>query len=295
MDQLTAIYNKAVSIIGDVGSLENFLFYIAILPLAFLGELAIVGWNNSSLKKLTVFENSVKTDVFFLFIEIFNLFNLLTVIISFGICHYLAWLFFKATNFDLILNIESGLLQFAIMYVVSDFKGYWSHRLFHYSNTLWKLHEFHHSATDFCILTRYRGHFLEQAMKRFIDVIPYAIFGAPIVTYFAVRVVVEFHQLYNHSSLESKWGFLGKYIFVSPIAHKVHHSVKREHYGKNFGSTLIIWDRLFGTYQAADTIEEIGVPDNEYNKNGVLSDLILTVVNFYRSLRSDVKRLFGVG
>ena len=71
------------------------------------------------------------------------------------------------------------------------------------------------------------------------------------------------HQLVLHSSIKSDWGFIGRYIFVSPSAHRIHHSIKREHYGKNFGNTFIFWDRLFKTFIK---------PDNTYNIEKTLEE-----------------------
>lgn len=151
------------------------------------------------------------------------------------------------------------------------------------------MHEFHHSATEFCMLTRYRGHFLETALKRIIDVIPFAIFGS-VESYFIVKIIIEMHQLVLHSSIKSDWGFLGKYIVVSPAAHKIHHSIKREHYGRNYGNTFIFWDRLFGTYHAETSIEELGVEENPYNKDGVIKDIFKIIVRFFNYLTDSFKR-----
>ena len=139
-------------------------------------------------------------------------------------------------------------------------------------------------------LTRHRGHFLEAALKRMIDVIPFAIFGS-IKTYFIVKVLTEIHQLLLHSSIKSDWGFIGRYIFVSPSAHRIHHSIKREHYGKNFGNTFIFWDRLFKTYQPKTMVEKLGVEKNPYNKDGVFKDIFKVVVRFFRYLKIDIKKL----
>ena len=101
-----------------------------------------------------------------------------------------------------------------------------------------------------------------------IDVIPFAIFGS-IETYFIVKVLTEIHQLVLHSSIKSDWGFIGRYIFVSPSAHRIHHSIKREHYGKNFGNTFIFWDRLFKTYEPKTIVEKLGVEKVEISTYGL--------------------------
>lgn len=278
------VYDKILGLV-NVFDFEILIYYFSIVPAALILEILIVGWNKSSTKRLVGLSNTVKTDVIFFFLEAFNLYSLITVILSFGIFHVLARLIFEYTNYDLILHIDNYALQFAVLFVISDFKNYVSHFVFHKIPALWKLHEFHHSATDFCMLTRYRGHFIEVALKRFFDVIPFAIFGASIETYVAVKVLSEIHQLVIHSSLKSDWGWIGKYILVSPAAHRVHHSRKEIHFDKNFATTFIFWDRLFGTYSSNEVEPELGIPGDEYNQKGFVHDTILGIRNFFKYLK----------
>jgi len=123
-----------------------------------------------------------------------------------------------------------------------------------------------------------------------IDVIPFAIFGS-VESYFIVKVITEAHQLIIHSSIKSDWGFVGKYIIVSPAAHRIHHSAKIAHYDKNFGQTFIFWDRLFKTYQPKTVVEKLGVSKNIYNKDGVIKDIFKVIIRFFRYLKSDIKKL----
>jgi sterol desaturase/sphingolipid hydroxylase (fatty acid hydroxylase superfamily) len=283
------IYNKALELF-DVFNLETMLFYISIAPVMLLIELAIVGWDESSLKKITQLQGSIRTDLTFYLLDVLNLYNLFTVILSFGIFNILARLIYEYAHLDIILTIDNYYLQFLVLFIFSDLKNYLSHFIFHKFKTLWTLHEFHHSASHFCMLTRHRGHFLETALKRMIDVIPFVIFGS-VETYIAVKVLTEVHQLVLHSSIKSDWGFIGKYILVSPAAHRIHHSIERKHYGRNYGSTFIFWDRLFGTYQPYTFIKELGVEDSQFNKNGVIKDIVIVFTNFFSHLKADTRLL----
>lgn len=290
MEFYDKVYNKVINLL-DVLNLENIIYYLSVAPLMLIVELIIVGWDKSSLKKIVSFNKSVRTDLFFFLLDVFNLYNLITVILSFGIFNLLARLIYESTNFDLILTIDNIYIQFIVLFILSDLKNYFSHYVFHRYNSLWALHELHHSATHFCMLTRHRGHFLETALKRMIDVIPFAIFGS-LESYLVIKVLIEIHQLLLHSSIKSSWGFVGKYILVSPSAHRLHHSIERKHYGKNFGNTFIFWDRLFGTYVPHTEVKELGVEDSLYNKNGIFKDILLGFVHFFKYLKSDAKSIF---
>ncbi len=268
----------------NVFDLNLLLYYVGIVSAMLLFEWMLVGWERSSIKRIFVFNGSVRTDFVFFLLDAFNLYNLITVALSFGVFHVLARLVYEATNFDLIYTIPGLPLQFIVLFVLNDLKNYFSHWLFHKYDALWKLHEFHHSATEFCMLTRYRGHFLETALKRMLDVIPFAIFGS-IEAYFAVKVLSEMHQLALHSAYTSNWGWIGRYILVSPAAHRIHHSVSTRHYNRNMGNTFIFWDRLFGTYHQPDAVIEIGVDENPYNRNGVVRDVVSGFQRFFAALR----------
>lgn len=289
MEFYNKVYHKIINQL-DFFDLENILYYLSIAPVMLLIELCIVGWHESSLKKIFQYKKSTRTDVFFYILDVLNVYNLITIFLSFGIFHILARLIYEATAFDLIATIYNPHIQFIVLFVVSDLKNFFSHYIFHRYKTLWTLHEFHHSATQFCMLTRHRGHFLEAALKRMIDVIPFAIFGS-IETYFIVKILTEIHQLLLHSSIKSDWGLVGKYVFVSPGAHRIHHSIKRKHYGKNFGNTFIFWDRMFKTYQPETKVDKLGVEKNPYNKDGVFKDIFKVIIKFFRYLKADVKAL----
>lgn len=153
------------------------------------------------------------------------------------------------------------------------------------------MHEFHHSTTLFYILTRHRGNFLETALKRMIHVISFAIFDS-LEAYIIIKVFIEIHQHLFHSSIKSNWGVLGRYIIVSSFAHRIHHSVERKQFGKNFGNTFIYWDRLFGTYKPHTVLKELGVEENRYNKVGVFKDILRGLVEFFKYLKSDTKTIF---
>jgi sterol desaturase/sphingolipid hydroxylase (fatty acid hydroxylase superfamily) len=283
MEFIDKIYSKVADLFNFF-DVEHLLYYFSVAPAMLLLELLIVGWERSSIRKITKFNKSVRTDVVFFLLDAFNVYNLLTVIVSFGVFHVLARLVFEVTDFNLIATITNPYIQFGVLFVMSDFKNYFSHWLFHKNMSLWSLHELHHSATDFCMLTRHRGHFLETAMKRMIDVIPFAILGS-VETYIAVKVLSEAHQLVLHSSIKSNWGFLGRYLLVSPNAHRLHHSINKQHYGKNFGSTFIVWDKIFGTYYEPVAINELGTEGHLYNREGTIRDVVRGLRNFFTNLR----------
>jgi sterol desaturase/sphingolipid hydroxylase (fatty acid hydroxylase superfamily) len=63
------------------------------------------------------------------------------------------------------------------------------------------------------------------------------------------------------------FGWVGRWLLISPVAHRIHHSPEVEHFDRNFGGITPLWDRLFGTWYAGDRVnEQVGCVDNHYNQ-----------------------------
>ena len=75
-----------------------------------------------------------------------------------------------------------------------------------------------------------------------------AVVAAPVESIYFIGVVIGIQGGLQHSGINSDWGFIGKYIFLSPQAHRIHHSNLDCHVDKNFGHILVIFDRVFGTW-----------------------------------------------
>lgn len=264
----------------DTFQYKSIFIALGVVLAAFIIELLVVGWNKSSSKRILQFDKTIRNDFISWFLVVFNFFNVLAFLLSLGICYYLTILLHRKVDLQLIQFVTNPYLQFLIVFVIGDFKNYWSHYFFHRFDPMWKLHEFHHSSTNLSILTTYRGHFIERAIGSLFDVIPYVLLGVPIQMFFLVAIIKEVHLLLIHSSIRSDWGFVGKYILVSPAAHRLHHSIETRHYQKNFGSNFIFWDRMFGTYHPAEQIDEIGIVGSKYNKKGYLYDIYQSANGF---------------
>ena len=284
-DLVTYVFNKLYEISGLASfTWQGALAFVAVGMLVFIIELIAVGWEKSSLKKIIVFDKSTQNDFAIWLLEIFSLFNILAFLFSLGSCYFLVGLIQKSIHLDLIAQIQNGYIQFLVVFILSDFKEYLKHLAFHRFGPLWAIHEFHHAATSFTILTAYRFHFLQTSIGMFFDVVPFVLLGAPIQTIIGVVLLRQIHGMLIHSNITHSWGFLGRYILVSPMAHRIHHSVDPKHYDKNFGGTFIFWDRLFGTYCEVVDIPEIGIPNSPYNSKSILYDWAIPFKRAYRSM-----------
>ncbi len=164
-----------------------------------------------------------------------------------GVTIYIISYDFMLQHFTL-FKIESVPLQYLIGFISIDFYGYWQHRWAHRYNILWNRHLIHHSSEEYNLPVA-----LRQTISDFVQLytfllLPAAIFGVPTDVIVVLAVVMLFGGFWYHTQLIGKMGFLEK-IIVTPSHHRIHHAINPIYIDKNFGGILIIWDRLFGTFQ----------------------------------------------
>jgi sterol desaturase/sphingolipid hydroxylase (fatty acid hydroxylase superfamily) len=155
---------------------------------------------------------------------------------------------------EFILTLPTA-ATFFLYYVVGDFGAYWMHRFMHLK-PVWRVHKWHHSPTTMYWLAGYRASLPQQTMFNLPWIFAYAVFGmAPWWMYLAV---MSSHMLLNdwmHMNVSWRSNWL-EWVFVTPRYHHIHHSDDPAHANANFGVTFSIWDRLFGTYVAPETIRQ---------------------------------------
>ncbi|XP_051791676.1 alkylglycerol monooxygenase isoform X2 [Erpetoichthys calabaricus] len=126
-----------------------------------------------------------------------------------------------------------------------DFAYYWVHRFSHEVNIMWAAHQAHHSSEDYNLSTALRQSVMNQYLS-WLFYLPMALVIPPSV--FAVHI--QFNLIYQFWIHTETVGNLGPLEFVinTPSHHRVHHGRNPYCIDKNYGGTLIIWDRIFGTF-----------------------------------------------
>ena len=163
---------------------------------------------------------------------------------GFAIIGY-SWLVNNLTVF----HIENIWLAVIIAFLVQDFTGYCTHRLKHRVNILWNRHIIHHSSEDFNLACALRQSISNAINFSTIFMIPAALLGVPVKIFIILGPIHFFFQFWYHTQLISKMGLL-EYFLVTPSHHRVHHAINPEYIDKNYGQILIIWDKLFGSFQS---------------------------------------------
>jgi sterol desaturase/sphingolipid hydroxylase (fatty acid hydroxylase superfamily) len=152
-------------------------------------------------------------------------------------------------------NIQNQIVYWTLLLIGVDFMFYWLHRLEHSVRLFWAVHVTHHSSELFNFTVGFRSSVL-QPLYRFVFFIPLALLGFQAIDIVIVFSACQIWGILVHTELVDRLGWIEK-ILVTPSHHRVHHASNPLYLDKNMGMFLIVWDKLFGTFQ-----EEL--PANNY-------------------------------
>ncbi|MDQ6757788.1 MAG: sterol desaturase family protein [Bacteroidota bacterium] len=156
----------------------------------------------------------------------------------------LLWFF----NFHFVDLSFNPIVYWSLLFVLEDLIFYIEHRIDHYCRLFWAVHVTHHSSEEFNLTTGFRSSVL-QPMYRFIYFIPLALLGFHPVDIVFMYSLTQIYGILVHTQYIHKMPRWFEALMVSPSHHRVHHASNIRYLDKNMGMVLIIWDRLFGTFQ----------------------------------------------
>jgi hypothetical protein len=128
-----------------------------------------------------------------------------------------------------------------------DLSYYALHRANHRVNVLWAGHAVHHQSEEYNLSTALRQTSSSYLLS-WIFYLPMALAGFPPELFLVVSLIDLLYQFWIHTEQIGSLGVFDR-IFASPSNHRVHHAVNDEYLDRNYGGILILWDRLFGTFQ----------------------------------------------
>ena len=186
------------------------------------------------------------------------------------------------------------------LFVLDDFARYWVHRLLHTIPMLWAFHRVHHSALVLNPITVYRAHPVEGVIFALRGATVQGTTIACFVYMFGTQVdlvtvlgasVVSFAfnaagSNLRHSPVPIRyWPWLER-VFMSPAQHHIHHSTAPQHFDKNFGVILSIWDYVFGSFHHSERELELEFGLGKGQPNDAHSLRTLYLEPFVYSLRT---------
>jgi sterol desaturase/sphingolipid hydroxylase (fatty acid hydroxylase superfamily) len=180
-----------------------------------------------------------------------------------------------------------------LLVVLLDFMFYWMHRLEHEVRLFWAVHVTHHSSHLFNLTVGFRSSVF-QPIYRFIFFIPLVFLGFQPLDIVLVFSATQIWGILVHTEMVNKLGWL-EYFLVTPSHHRVHHASNALYLDKNMGMFLIIWDKLFGTFQ-----QELSSADYEPIRYGLTTPKDLAVplelvLHEWRDIAHDLQKDIPVG
>ena len=128
-----------------------------------------------------------------------------------------------------------------------DLLYYGYHRMAHRVRLFWATHQAHHSSRYFNLATALRQKWNNSG--EILMWIPLPLFGVPPWLVFVSFSLNLIYQFWVHTERIGKMWRPFEFLFNTPSHHRVHHGMDPEYLDKNYGGILIVWDRLFGTFQ----------------------------------------------
>jgi alkylglycerol monooxygenase len=171
-----------------------------------------------------------------------------------------------------------------VLFLLVDLAYYWGHRMSHEVNLFWGGHVVHHQSEEYNLSVALRQSSL-QAVWTFAFNLPIALLGFDPVHFILVSAFNTLYQFWIHTETIGKMGWF-EYIFNTPSHHRVHHGRNPKYIDKNHAGSLIIWDKMFGTFQAEEEKPIYGItkPINSWNA-------VYANVSHYVEMSKDLKRI----
>ena len=190
------------------------------------------------------------------------------------------------------VRIENVYLYWFALLILEDLAFYIEHRVDHYCRLFWAVHVTHHSSEEFNLTTGFRSSVF-QPVYRFLYFIPIALMGFHPMDIVFMYSVTQTYGILVHTEYIKKMPRWFEAIFVSPSHHRVHHASNVRYLDKNMGMCLIIWDKMFGTFQEeliTDPIRYGLTKPLENDKNPVN-----IIFHEWKSIRKDLTRKVSFG
>jgi sterol desaturase/sphingolipid hydroxylase (fatty acid hydroxylase superfamily) len=174
-----------------------------------------------------------------------------------------------------------------LLFFADDFSYYWFHRISHESRVFWASHVVHHSSRHYNLSTALRQTWVPMTALPFWLWMPAVGFEPWMVLLAQSWSLI--YQFWIHTEKVRKLPRPLEWILNTPSHHRVHHGANEVYLDRNYAGILIIWDRLFGSFQ----------PEGERVRYGLTRNIgtfapVKVAFHEYQAMWHDVRKARGV-
>jgi len=186
-----------------------------------------------------------------------------------------------------LFDLELGWLTGFLTFLGVDFCFYWMHRASHRVRWFWAAHVVHHSSERMNFSTAMRQNATNIFNGMWIFYLPLALIGLNPVWIGVAYAFSLVYQFFIHTTLVGRLPGWIELLFNTPSHHRVHHGRNPGYIDRNYGGTLIVWDRLFGTFVDEDAKEP---PEYGITRPVPSNNLLVLWTHEYVDLFRDIAR-----
>jgi sterol desaturase/sphingolipid hydroxylase (fatty acid hydroxylase superfamily) len=176
-------------------------------------------------------------------------------------------------------------LSWIICFFADDLSYYWYHRMSHQVRFWWASHAVHHSSDKFSLSAGLRVPWTSNITGTFLFWAWMPLIGIEPVMVIFMKSVSVIYQFWVHTETIKKLPRWFEAIFNTPSHHRVHHGSDIEYLDKNHAGTLIVWDKMFGTFREESHKPEYGLTKriNSYNP-------VTIAFHEWKNIAADLKK-----
>ena len=181
-------------------------------------------------------------------------------------------------------QLEKNWIYWISLFFLVDLAYYWAHRMSHEINLFWGGHVVHHQSEDYNLSVALRQSSF-QVVWTFAFNLPLAFMGFDTLDFALMSALNTLYQFWIHTEAIDKMGWF-EYIFNTPSHHRVHHGRNPKYIDKNHAGTLIIWDRMFGTFQKEEEKPTYGITKPIHSWNALWANF-----SHYDTMATELKMI----
>lgn len=184
-----------------------------------------------------------------------------------------------------ITEIPLTIASLLACFILDDMRYYWHHRVAHRCRWVWAMHVTHHSSTQYNFSVALRQGWTKHFTGTMMFKVPLVVMGFDPAVVLFCGVINPTYQFFLHTELVDKMPRWYEAVFNTPSHHRVHHGRNPQYLDSNYAGTLIIWDKMFGTFVAEDSADR---PDYGLVKNLKTLNPFVIIFHEYWNILKDI-------